>query len=238
MSDIEFEIQSESESNSDNFSEEDVKYRVMSIDIGIVHLGMSIGLLREDYSLIDIIWVDLLDISKMEHKKVKYNMCKLFHTRCFTDWLEHTFQEHSELFDNVDYILIERQPPMGLVAIEQLIYSRYRNKSILISPNAMHKYFKINTYDYDGRKLKTVEIAMRYLSDVNLITQLEMYDRVHDITDSICLMAYWFELQHNKWVSKNISDKILKGRYNFENNVSNEEWLEGHRFNGLDISII
>lgn len=89
--------------------------KVMSIDIGIVRLGMSIGLLREDYSLIDIIWVDLIDISNMRHIKVKYKMCKLFHTKCFIDWSEHVFQEHSELFDNVYYILVERQPPMGLL---------------------------------------------------------------------------------------------------------------------------
>jgi hypothetical protein len=48
-----------------------------------------------------------------------------------------------DFFEMADFILIERQPPMGLTAVEQLIFSRWRDKAILVHPRSMHKYFNI-----------------------------------------------------------------------------------------------
>ena len=114
----------------------------------------------------------------------------MYHTKTFCDWLNHVFQEH-KCFEEADYILIERQPPMGFVAIEQLIFSKYRNKAILISPNSMHAYFKLGNFDYDKRKEYTENICKNNIKNPILLKQLELYHRRHDIADSVCLMLYW-----------------------------------------------
>jgi hypothetical protein len=37
--------------------------------------------------------------------------------------------------------LIEKQPPAGLVAVEQLLMMSYRDKAVLVYPNSMHAHF-------------------------------------------------------------------------------------------------
>ena len=65
----------------------------------------------------------------MKHKVIEYgNNCKLYHENAMCDYINHVFQEYSEYFNNADLILIERQPPMGLIVIQELIMNKYREK--------------------------------------------------------------------------------------------------------------
>jgi hypothetical protein len=59
---------------------------------------------------------------------------ELYHDKIICDYMTHLFKKFKSVFDSVDQILIERQPPTGLVAVEELIMREYRNKSKLISP--------------------------------------------------------------------------------------------------------
>lgn len=213
-----------------NFSETTkYEYAVLSIDIGVLHLGISISILDIEYKLIDIIWVDLIDITKFIHNKSE--KCKLYHTKTFTDWLEHVFYNNRELFERVDYILIERQPPCGFVVVEQLIFSKWRHKSILISPNSMHSYFKIRDLDYEGRKEFNNKLMLNILPK-SLKLQLDNYDRIHDISDSICLMLFWInrkQIEYRKQLRKKI---ILERRYKIINDttINTSEWLDLHKY--------
>ena len=102
---------------------------VLCIDVGILNLGVSIGLIDKEFNLKEIAYVDLIDITKYTHERELDGIkCKLRHTKSIADWMEHIFHEHLPLFQEADYILVERQPPSGLVAIEQLIYYRWREK--------------------------------------------------------------------------------------------------------------
>jgi hypothetical protein len=92
---------------------DDIEYGyLLSIDIGVIHLGLSIlAYDKNTYKFKDVMGVDCLDITTFPHPEhIPRCNCKLNHTKTFTDWMEHIFQYYSNLFDNVDHIIIERQP--------------------------------------------------------------------------------------------------------------------------------
>lgn len=145
------------------------------------------------------IWTDLIHITEYVHQHGQSrDDCKLYHTKTFCDWLNHTFQENIGFYEMADFILVERQPPMGLVVIEQLIFSKWMKKTILISPNSMHKYFEIG--DYEKRKECTDKITRMKITDEKLLEQLGFYHRTHDIADSICIMLYWIHKKHEEYI--------------------------------------
>jgi hypothetical protein len=208
---------------------------VLSIDIGIKHLGLSVTLLNEDYSIMDIIWLDLIDIQIFTHKDgPSKEDCKLNHTKTFCDWINHVFQENMNLFDKADTILIERQPPMGLVGIEQLIFSRWREKAVLISPNSMHKFFRIGHYDYEQRKVETEKIAQKCLNNCSeLVYQFNYYERKHDIADSLCMMLFWInkkQIEYHNFKRKEKFKTIIYDRKMNGYKMGVDEWFEQFRY--------
>jgi hypothetical protein len=231
VTDTDTDMDTDTESNKKNSL---YTYSVLSIDIGVLHLGISLTLLDEEYNLVEIIWIDLIDITKFDHKwGPKKENCQLYHTKTFCDWLNHTYQENMDFFDKADFILVERQPPMGFVVIEQLILSRWRDKTILISPNSMHKYFNIGYYDYEKRKEYTEKIAKMNISDPSLLEQLECYDRSHDIADSVCIMLYWINKKQNEYKEEKKRQRIKMMQMNNKisrKEMSMDEWFEMHRY--------
>jgi hypothetical protein len=174
---------------------------VLSIDIGIQHLGLSMTCLEDDYRFIEIMWVDMIDITVFRHKEVKMDDCCLHHTKTYADWINHVIQENKPLFEGSDVILIERQPPNGFNAIEQLLFNTYRDKSILIHPKKIHTFLGISSFDYDKRKELSIITSKKYLSD-DLKNYVETLERSHDIADSICMMLYWKNKKNTEWKYK------------------------------------
>ena len=206
---------------------------ILSIDIGILHLGISVGLVDDEFNLKEIAHVDLVDITEYTHIiNLNKHTCDLYHTKCIADWMEHIFHEHKELFEEAHYILIERQPPQGLVAIEQIIHMKWRDKTYLISPNSMHKHFHIGHYDYDERKEHTTKIATTTCYwHPRAIERYEMYERKHDICDSICLMKFWLH-KANKQI---IEEKRLEYLNNKTrpDGVSYIDWLDTFKYKNI-----
>lgn len=174
------------------------EYKVLSIDVGVIHLGISVSILNKDYTLKEIVWVDNIDITDYKHTKCLISECKLYHTKTFSDWIEHVIQENKEYFEDSDMIIIEKQPPAGFVVVEQLIFSKYRNKTTIVSPNSVHKYFNFFDLDYDKRKEYSIKIGDRFLSE-KLIEKSKTFDRRHDISDSICIMLYFINKKQNEY---------------------------------------
>ena len=182
-------------------------YIVLSIDVGVIHLGISVSILDRDYTLKEIIWVDNIDITSYKHTSCSVKECKLYHTKMFSDWIEHMCQENQIFFDSADYILIEKQPPLGFVVVEQLLFSKYRNKTVIISPRSVHKYLNIGSFDYENRKKLSDKIADRFLPS-NLLEQTLMYDRKHDISDSICILLYFMNKKQKEWKIKEMRKNL------------------------------
>jgi hypothetical protein len=251
LSDDDFVIESSDEESDDKMIgepiiEPDLKTQsyshcVLSIDIGIQHLGISVTLLNADYSIMEIVWIDLIDIQKYTHDSgPSKKECKLHHTKSFCDWITHVFQENSEFFERADTILIERQPPMGLVGIEQLIFSRWRDKAVLISPNSMHKFFHIGHYDYEQRKEQTSNITRKYLyNHSTVLDKFETYERCHDIADSVCMMLFWIKKKQTEYSDNLRKEEVMKMQMNIVYDrkkdgyrMSVNDWFNQFRYRG------
>jgi hypothetical protein len=176
---------------------------VLSIDIGIQHLAMVSSSISKDYTFTEILWMDLVDITIFTCDKTT---CKLHHDKTFTDWTSHFLQKYTQVFKQAEYILIERQPPQGLVVVEQILFGYMRDKSILISPNSVHKYFGIGQYDYDTRKIASVNISRKYISPT-FRKKLESCDRIHDICDCILFTIFWCQKQKEQCEIKILKDR-------------------------------
>jgi len=177
--------------------------KILSIDVGIVNLGYVFAEIQpiqvkrkiksytqDNIFNINVIECNRIDITNIKHSNVKWCDCKLHHDRCIPDYLDHFIQEHIYLFELSDMILIERQPPIGITNVQDLLFKLFRNKVLLISPNSVHKYFELSK-DYDIRKIESENIAKKYLSD---FTNFNNNIRKHDISDAMLMIIYYYKL--------------------------------------------
>jgi hypothetical protein len=122
--------------------------------------------------------------------------CALKHEYCFADYCKHFFQRYAHEFNEATYIIVEQQPPNGLMAIQELIRYEFRDKIRMVSPNTMHAYFKIQHLNYEQRK----EFVIRYANTkLNLFKDYQTYIRKHDMADALCiLVVFLFEHWNNE----------------------------------------
>jgi len=187
--------------------------RVLSIDVGIINLGYvysqvtlrspeqkskyKANLINNDYKLnmenlkknIVILDCNRVDITNIKHKRVCSSVCTLRHDRCIPDYLDHLVQE-IDYFEECDVLLIEQQPPQGIQNVQDLLFKQFRHKVRLVSPNSIHKYFKLPNV-YLDRKEESEKIANDFLfgfSTFNLNT------RKHDISDALLMIVYFYKI--------------------------------------------
>jgi hypothetical protein len=189
--------------------------KILSIDIGITNFAMIQIELEEDYlerqEVIkhnEIIFCELINIIDVMNE-CSDKHCELRHDKIICDYVTHIFKKFKEQFDNSDVILIERQPPMGLVSIQELIMYKYRNKSILVSPNAMLNFFGLLNLDYSERKVHTEKIAEKFL---NGFKHFVFNIRRHDMGDA-CVILYYYLSMRRKEHSKKIIQEENKIKY-------------------------
>jgi len=187
--------------------------KVLSIDIGIVNLGyvyaninwdsftnslkLSKCYLNESFP-IEVIKCDRINITNIKHSVIPFCDCKLHHDYCIPDYLDHFIQEHSDLFEQSDVVLLERQPPVGVTNVQDLLFTKFRHKVVLINPVSVHKYFNMSK-DYSKRKQESEKIAGKYLLTFN-----KFYNntRKHDISDAMLMIMYYYSLKHNEHVKQ------------------------------------
>lgn len=198
---------------------------ILSIDIGIINLGFILLECNKDYTINDIIWFDLINITNFIHlDNQSEKKCHLPHTKTFSDWLSHIFYLHHELFELCTHILIERQPPTGHVSVEQLLFFNFRSKSILIHPRSVHSFMGWKHEDYEQRKEKSIRVLKyrlfqtkrKYLQD-----EFNKYERQHDISDAY-VQALFFV--NKKYIEKKMENKKS------EHNKVDDEFFEKFKF--------
>ena len=205
--------------------------KVLSLDIGIINLGYvysEITVTNDNFRPIankvinyniEVLSCDKVDITDVKHSIVCRSICKLFHDNCIPDYIDHFIQENQEMFDECDTILIERQPITGITNVQDLIFSKFRNKSILVSPNTIHKHFYMSR-DYSVRKIESQQIAKKYLSsNINWINNI----RKHDISDALLLLLYHYhQLCKKEYSQLNTTVDFEEFRYTpIQNNLQN-----------------
>lgn len=180
--------------------------KIVSIDIGINNLGLVAGILDESYRIQAITDCELIDLTQ----DCRTKGCHLYHTNTITDRMLHFFRDKSLLLDKADCILIERQiPTSGLCAIQELLFCRYRNKAILMSPNAMHAHFDINFLDYNRRKRATIQLAQFSLSDFKEFVFNEKKD---DLADAWCYIKFYSDVKSRDKYNEDVKKEWLRNR--------------------------
>ena len=197
--------------------------KVLSIDIGIINLGYVFAELSETVNVLEC---NRINITHMKHNKVKRENCQLHHECCIPDYLDHFIQEYIHLFDSADTILIERQPVMGLMNVQDLLFIRFRKKIRLISPNSVHKFFKMTKGEYEIRKNESNAIAIEYLEK---FVSYQNNERRHDISDAMLMVLYYFK---NNCFKKIIEVKLpfCKAKLPFNSTKFDITDLEQFRF--------
>lgn len=148
--------------------------KILAIDVGYHNMGLVVA----DSDAGPKIAVEYV-------KKVSLEDYKYLRTNDIVDLVPLFVEDHKDIFDGVDKILIERQPPGGFTNIEVLLHYMFRDKVSLISPVSMHTHFGMRHLDYDQRKERTVSIAEKYI-----VGEIP-YDRKHDIADALCMIVYY-----------------------------------------------
>tara|TARA_Y100000590_G_scaffold344295_1_gene393662 strand:- start:637 stop:1281 length:645 start_codon:yes stop_codon:yes gene_type:complete len=170
--------------------------KILSIDVGITNLALVGIECYEDYRIKNINICKKIDIQNHRHEKINRVDCNLHHTSSISDGIAHLFQEFSYFFDEASVILIERQPLMGIQSVQELIYHSYRDKALLISPQAVHKHLLMKNLNYEERKEKSVNIAWAYLNNQS---DFNDNDRKHDMADALCQSIYYLDQQRTKY---------------------------------------
>jgi hypothetical protein len=213
--------------------------KVLSIDIGIVNLGYVYSeihlsppdlnkykakLLNNNYLLnkdtikknIHIIDCNRVDITRVIHKRISYCSCKLHHDNCIPDYLDHFIQETPH-FQECDVLIIERQPPIGITNVQDLLFKLFRDKVLLVSPGSVHKYFNLPRCEYDIRKEKSKNIAEEYLSSFGKFTN---NIRKHDIADAMLMILFYYKTKMETVIdeTKNTHEILDFEQFRFKNN--------------------
>jgi len=203
--------------------------KVLSIDIGITNLGYvyskiqltppelskyKANFLNQDYNLnkenikkdIQIIDCNRVDITTTRHNRVKFCDCKLYHDNCIPDYLDHFIQE-TIYFEECDVLVIERQPPVGITNVQDLLFTKFREKVLLISPGSVHKYFNLPSCAYELRKEKSEKIAEEYLFNFRKFTN---NIRKHDISDAMLMILYYYKTRMETVINETkIENEVL-----------------------------
>lgn len=174
----------------------------ISIDIGVLHMGIICALVNDDFTLNKIVYCSLDNITE----PCTNVGCNLTHENNFTDYMLHYFDKYEKYFEEAETILVEQQPPMGLQVIQELIRFKYRNKTITVSPKSMHCYFSIQNLDYEQRKKATISLSTPWLSEnKNFVFQT----RKADIADALCILIYFISVRNKEYLKQN---QIIKWR--------------------------
>ena len=178
---------------------------IVSCDVGIVNLAF-VKVEVQHFKVLKVLEAFVINLVELPHRKVKRDECKLYHTNDVYDRMQHFLQECGERFEDMDVLLIERQPIKGLVHVEQFLFGTFRDKTHLVSPNAMHKWLNIKHLDYDQRKESTTQYAEQFLK---LHTQFQNRDRKHDMADALCILLYWLQKKESEH-QKKVQDELKK----------------------------
>lgn len=167
---------------------------VLSIDIGILNFAFVVASVHDNFHINQVTQCELINMRTLT-LECSVRDCPLEHTKTLCDFTSHIFEKCKNSFEQADIILIERQPiTSSLVAIEQLIFFKYRQKTTLVSPNAVHAHYKMSDR-YEMRKKESQMMADPYLT---VFERYRTAERKHDMADAMIFLLYWLEINQKR----------------------------------------
>ena len=149
--------------------------KVLAIDIGFHNMGLVLAECGNGPTI---------EVEFM--KKVSLEDYKYIYSNDFVDLVPLFVDDHKDIFDKAERILIERQPPQGFTNIEILLNYMFKDKVLLISPLTIHSHFGMRHLNYEERKERMLVMMGKYI-DLDTIP----YERKHDIADAYCMIMYY-----------------------------------------------
>jgi len=186
-------------------------YNYVSIDIGIINMGFVSATINEDYTINEITHCALENITESCNKK----NCDLPHGNNMCDRMIHFFEKYKDFLEQADKILIELQPPQGLIVIQELIRFKYHEKTETVSPRSMHCHYGIQGLDYDQRKAWTTKFAIFYLSGFK---EFVFNTRKNDMGDSTAQLCFYLNKLNKKYLE---DQKMIEWRSTNKNFIKN-----------------
>lgn len=174
--------------------------KIIGIDIGYYNIGLVLAECTGPN--VDILYVQKVDLTDFKTRDAPE----------LSDMVNTFVTAYSNIFNQSDQILIERQPPGGISSVEVLLHYIFRDKAILISPVSMHKHFGIGHLDYEQRKERTEVIASKYIKDS---TYYERLERKHDIADALCMILFQNYKNGTQFKKKAIEHSGLFNEFTF-----------------------
>ena len=78
-----------------------------AIDVGITHLGICWCFTNDDFSFECIEDFALVDLTSIRHDRINFENCKLRHTNCMADRVDHFIQEYDKILYYSENIFVE-----------------------------------------------------------------------------------------------------------------------------------
>lgn len=185
---------------------------VTSVDVGYLHLAfvcVQVVFRLKRWYIQTILCMEMINITEFHCPPV----CTLHHTKSVTDYLMHIIQRYP-WFDQCDVLLVERQPIHGIKTVEEFFLHQYRDKTELIHPIKVHRYFGIHRYEgtaeerRDQRKAFMVRQTVHLLSTHFPAESLDDWERKHDVADAWMQLLFWL-VQENKRINPTQSKYFL-----------------------------
>ena len=209
----------------------------IGIDIGYTNLAIVLVETDEHLKIIDVPTIRRINIAHCTHDRVPLCDCTLHHSNHVVDKISHVFQEYSDIFEKADVIVVERQPPCGMTHIESLLLFKFREKTVLVSPNSVHKYFQMSS-DYDERKKQVVSMGRKFTIEagnhrgetIDPCRLIRYRHRLHDIFDALLIVRYHLIRESQRLVKERIEEERRRRR--LENKCKPLQDLERFRYVG------
>lgn len=195
-----------------------LKY-ILGFDIGIINLALVGAYINENYTLNKIDFCELINITDIQ---CNGKDCSIKHDKNVAYYMKHFFRNYKHLLDKADFIVIERQPLVGITDVQEIILYEYENKSELVSPNSMHKFYNINDLEYEKRKERTVKLTQRFLKDFK---SFQNNERKHDMADALCIIRFWLYNKSETYRLQKMQEEWKKKNHIFIKNMENFKYI-------------
>jgi hypothetical protein len=148
--------------------------RIVSIDVGLRNFGYAI---IQDGKLIDFDSICIWDFVPKK-KRTDY------------PFIARTLVEKSNIFDGADCILIERQMQSRMKMIACALRCFFWEKSHMVAPISVRKYFKISTGVYKNNKKASIALVPKFFNEEQM-KKFNRHKKKDDCADAVLQGLYW-----------------------------------------------
>jgi hypothetical protein len=170
-------------------------WRVVGIDPGFVHLGLTVAEVDKTTMQVNVIHCSM---TNLKHIACRDKTC-LYEQRdrCGAHLSLHFVEENKNWFEGADFVVMEQQPIMStlkdvehvtLLLIKQRFSNGNQEFARRISPRTLHAHFGMSLEKIE-RRIQVVELTKRYLEGHKAFDNAVEKDHIADSCAFILLFA-------------------------------------------------